>query len=235
MDRKYEGNKAKKYLKYLVILIPIVQVCSLVFFSLVGKYEKIDTDLILQSSRGIVTLSSTVTLSIITISMVYILNKNIVLRYIGNFRERTYIYPCGRNKMFTSKLNSAIHIYSTLYIFILSMVNIIYIFFGRNILPHSNSTLYLVDVLGIFNIVIMSFMISLTVILFSLIFGIKFQSTNISLITSIVSIVIIGNVVANSYILPNKVMFLISICVCLIIYFEIKYLSSLIVNDDVMC
>lgn len=235
MDRKYEYNKAKKYLKYLVILIPIVQVCSLAFFSLVGKFEKIDTDLILQSSRGIVTLSSTVSLSIITISVVYILNKNIVLRYIGNFRERTYIYPCGRNKMFTSKLNSAIYIYSVLYISILCMVNITYILFGRNILLHCNSTFYLVDVLGVFNIVIMTFMISLTVILFSLIFGIKFQSTNISLITAIVSIVIIGNLVANSYIIPNQLMFLISICVCLIIYFEIKYLSSMIANDDVMC
>lgn len=234
MYRKYESNKTKQHLKYLVVLIPIVQVCSLLFFSLVGKYEKIDTDLILQSSRGIVTLSSTVTLSIITIYVVYVLNKSIVLRYIGNFRERTYIYPNGRNKMFTSKLNSAICTYSMLYIFALSITSTIYIFFDGNVLRHTNLIFYFVDVLGIFTIVIMSLMISLTVILFSLIFGIKFQSTNVSLITAIISIVIIGNVVANSYILSNRIMLLISICVYLIIYSEIKYLSSKVKNDDVM-
>lgn len=71
-------------------------------------------------------------------------------------------------------------------------------------------------------------------LLLSLIFGMKFQSTNISLIIAIVSIVIIGNVVTNSYIFPNYTIFLMSIFSYLFIYFEIKYLSSIIVNDDVI-
>lgn len=234
MDRKYELKKARQYLKYLVILIPIFQVSFLIFFSLVGIYEKVDTDIILQSSKGIITLSSTITLSAMTIYLVYKLNKNILLRYIGNFRERTYLYPSSRSKIFISKLNSAIHMYLVFYIFILSIVNITYVYFVRDIFPYSNSTFYLGKLLGIFNIVIMSFITSLAIILFSLIFGIKFQSSNVSLITAIVSIVILGNAVANSYILPNYIIFLMSIFICIVIYFEIKYLSFTIVNDDVM-
>lgn len=234
MIRKYEMNKAKQYLKHLIILIPVIQIFSLSFFTVVGKFEKVDTDTILQSGRGIVTLSSTVTLSIVTIYVIYILNKNLISRYIGNFRERTYLYPCGRNKMFTSKLNSALYIYAMLFSITLSIVNVIYIFFSRNILALNHDLFYFADLLNVLNTVLLSLIVSVTVILCSLILGIKFQSTNISLITAVISIVIIGNIVAHSYILSNFIMLLINICICLVDYAEIKYLSSMIINDDLM-
>ncbi len=234
MIRKYESNKAKQYLKYLVILIPVVQIFSLSFFTLVGKFEKVDTDTILQSVRGIVTLSSTVTLSIITIYVIYILNKNLISRYIGTFRERTYIYPSGRNEMFTGKLKSVLCVYAILFIITLSIVNVIYIFFSNNVLLLNHTLHYFTDLLSILSIVNLSLIVSVTVILYSLIFGIKFQSTNISLITGIILIVIIGNVVANSYRLSNFNIFIINIFICLVDYTVFRYLSYLIIKDDVM-
>ena len=234
MKSRYELNKTKLYLKNIFLWILIAQILSLIFFTMIGKFEKTDTDMILQSSKGIITLSSTVTLTILTIYVTIILNKMLVVRYIGNFRERTYIYPSGRDTMFRNKLYAILYRYISRFIFIMLIVNFVYYFLfeGTNIFSKP------ISIVGIsfdvFNIVVLSALVSITILLLSIILGTRFQSINISLITSIVLIAIIGNVVANSFVLNVITILLINICICIADYVIIKYLLNKIKNDDIM-
>lgn len=234
MRNSYEHIKAKKSLKYIILIAALSHVFSLLFFTLVGRLDREEADTILTSGRGIMTLSTTLTFSILSIYIVYIMNKNLMLRYIGNFRERTYIYPIGRDTMFINKLKALVYRYMYVYILELCLINLVYVFAVNNIDALLSPLAIFDNILSIICTVIMSALISLTVLLLSIMFGLRFQSTNSSLITSIILIAIVGNAVATSYLLPNSIILLISMGIIFINYISTKYLISSIRNDDVM-
>ncbi|MGP1412043.1 MAG: hypothetical protein ACTTKD_09440 [Peptoanaerobacter stomatis] len=234
MRNSYEFIKAKKSLKYIILITAMSQVIALIFFTMVGRFESTEAETILTNSRGIMTLSSTLTFSVLTVYIVYIMNKNLLLRYIGNFRERTYIYPIGRDVMFINKLKALVYRYMYVYILELCLINLVYVFAVKNIGIVVNSLIVIEDFLSIISMVIMSALVSLAVLLLSIVSGLKFQSANASLVTSIILITIVGNAVAVSYLLLNSIILLISIGMIFIDYISIKYLLSRIKNDDVM-
>ena len=47
MINSYEKHMAKTNLKNIVLWIIVVHIFSLIFFSMIGKFEKIDSDFIL--------------------------------------------------------------------------------------------------------------------------------------------------------------------------------------------
>ena len=122
----YEIQKLKNIIRYLFVWIIVVQIISLIFFTIIGKFETVDTDSILHNIKGIITLSSTVTVTVITIYMMTIINKFLIIRYIGNFRERTYSYPKGREKMFVNKVYAIICRYIAVFMPLSIVINIIY-------------------------------------------------------------------------------------------------------------
>ena len=128
MINSYEKHMAKTNLKNIVLWIIVVHIFSLIFFSMIGKFEKIDSDFILKSGEGIAVLSSTVTLSVLTIYGIYVINRKLITRYIGNFREKSYIYPSGRENIFKEKLLALIYRYASIFLFLICLLNIGYIF-----------------------------------------------------------------------------------------------------------
>ncbi|RLK62726.1 hypothetical protein D3H64_07980 [Atopobacter sp. AH10] len=96
----YEKHFSKTSFKNIALWTIVIHIFSLAFFSIVGKFEEIDADFILKSGKGIAVLASTVTLSFLTIYGIYIIDKRLVVRYTGDFRERSYIYPSGRENVF---------------------------------------------------------------------------------------------------------------------------------------
>lgn len=228
---RYEVGKMKKVFKNLFLWILIVQILSLIFFTIVGKFEVDDMDDILQNGKGIITLSITITLSVVTIYAVMLINRVIIKRYIGNFRERTYTYATGRDQMFRAKIYAFIYKYMIVFVIYTLLINTVFYLFCI-----ITSFIKFTTPVYVFlpNIVLLSVLVSITIILISGICGIYYQSTNICLITSIILIALIGNLVANTYDLDALFVLIINVGLCVINFSLIKFLEHHIRVDDLL-
>lgn len=230
----YEIKKMKKDFKNLFVWILISQTFSLIFFSIVSKFEATDTDTILKSVKGISTLATTVTLTIITIYAVMIINKILVIKYIGNFRERTYTYPTGRNQMFRDKIYAFFYNYMLKFIIYVFIINTVYYLFCTTTSFIKITKPIYIFLPSLFNSTILSLFISIIIILLSVVSGIYYQSTNKCLITSIILVALIGNIVASTYNLNNFFIMTINIILYTVIFSLVKFLKNYIKVDNLL-
>lgn len=230
----YEVENMKKDFKYFYVLASIIQVISLLFFTIIGKTETEDTNSILQDMKGIMTLSLTITLCIITIYAVMFLNKQFVRRYIGNHRERTYTYPTGRNEMMKNKIYAFFWQY--VQAFVLSSLFINIVFYSFCWLTNVFTTIPSIYT-GISTFIllsILSVLVSIAIILISIIFGLYMHSTNKCLIMCIVLVASIGNVVAYSYILHSGLLLVTNIGLCVMNICLYSLVKHRIQSDDML-
>ncbi|MCW6702219.1 hypothetical protein NH288_09000 [Anaerococcus sp. NML200537] len=231
--KEYEKIKTKKYMKNLNLFIVLVHIFSLIFFTIVGKLDNSGEDYVLQNASGLTSLATTITMSFTTIYVVYLMNKNFIIRYIGRSRERMYLYPSGRDEIFKNKLFTSISFFSKSFFLIVVLVNILFLFSSRIInISLAGGLIY--NLVDIFVISILALLVSITMITSSTLFGIKLQSTNVSLITSVVLVALLGNLVAGTY--NISIIYIGLICVLIILsnYLISKYLLSYIFNIDIM-
>lgn len=231
--KEYEKIKTKKYMKNLNLFIVLVHVLSLIFFTIVGKLDNSDGDYILQNASGLTSLATTITMSFTTIYVVYLMNKNFIIRYIGKSRERMYLYPSGRDEIFKNKLFTSLSFLSKSFFSIVILMNILFLFFSR-IINISFTGGLIHNLVDIFAISILALLVSITMIILSTLFGIKFQSTNVSLITSVGLVALLGNIVAETYSISSIYIGLICASMILSNYLISKYLLSYIFNIDIM-
>lgn len=231
--KEYEQIKTRKYMKNLNLFIVLVHVFSLIFFTIVGKVDNTDGDYILQNASGLTSLATTITMSFTTIYVVYLMNKNFIIRYIGKSRERMYLYPSGRDEIFKIKLFTSLSVFAKSFFSIVVLVNILFLFSSRIInISFSGGLIYnLADMLAI---TILALIVSITMITSSTLVGIKVQSTNVSLITSVGLVALLGNIVAGTY--SISIIYIGLICALIILsnYLISKYLLSYIFNIDIM-
>lgn len=231
--KEYEKIKTKKYMKNLNLFIVLVHIFSLIFFTIVGKLDNSGEDYVLQNASGLTSLATTITMSFTTIYVVYLMNKNFIIRYIGRSRERMYLYPSGRDEIFKNELFTSISFFSKSFFLIVVLVNILFLFSSRIInISLAGGLIY--NLVDIFVISILALLVSITMITSSTLFGIKLQSTNVSLITSVVLVALLGNLVAGTY--NISIIYIGLICVLIILsnYLISKYLLSYIFNIDIM-
>lgn len=231
--KEYEKIKTKKYMKNLNLFIGIVHIFSLIFFTIVGKLDNSERDYILQNAFGLTSLATTITMSFTTIYVVYLMNKNFIIRYIGRSRERMYLYPSGRDEIFKNKLFTSISFLSKSFFSIVVLVNILFLL-GSRIINISFTGGLIYNFVYILSITILALLASITMITSSTLFGIKFQSINVSLITSVGLVALLGNIVAGTY--SISIIYIGLICVLIILsnYLISKYLTSYIFNIDIM-
>lgn len=231
--KEYEKIKTKKYMKNLNLFIVIVHIFSLIFFTIVGKIDNSEGDYILQNAFGLTSLATTITMSFTTIYVVYLMNKNFIIRYIGRSRERMYLYPSGRDEIFKNKLFTSISFLSKSFFSIVVLVNILFLL-GSRIINISFTGGLIYNFVYILSITILALLASITMITSSTLFGIKFQSINVSLITSVGLVALLGNIVAGTY--SISIIYIGLICVLIILsnYLISKYLTSYIFNIDIM-
>lgn len=231
--KEYEKIKTKKYMKNLNLFIGIVHIFSLIFFTIVGKLDNSERDYILQNAFGLTSLATTITMSFTTIYVVYLMNKNFIIRYIGRSRERMYLYPSGRDEIFKNKLFTSISFLSKSFFSIVVLVNILFLL-GSRIINISFTGGLIYNFVYILSITILALLASITMITSSTLFGIKFQSINVSLITSVGLVALLGNIVAGTY--SISIIYIGLICVLIILsnYLISKYLRSYIFNIDIM-
>lgn len=231
--KEYEQIKTRKYMKSLKLFIVLVHVLSLIFFTIVGKLDNSEGDYILQNVSGLTSLATTITMSFTTIYVVYLMNKNFIIRYIGKSRERMYLYPSGRDEIFKNKLFTNLGFLSKSFFSIVILVNILFLFSSRIInISFTGELIY--NLVDIFAISILALLVSITMIILSTLFGIKFQSTNVSLITSVGLVALLGNIVAETYSISSIYIGLICALVILSNYLISKYLLSYVFNIDIM-
>ena len=230
--REYEKIKTKKYMKNLNLFIVVVHIFSLMFFTIVGKFDY-EGDYVLQNVSGLTSLATTVTMSFTTIYVVYLMNKNFIIRYIGKSRERMYLYPSGRDEIFKNKLFTSLSFLSKPFLSIVIIVNILFLFSSRIInISFTGGLIYnLVDILSKS---ILALIVSFTMITLSNLFGIKLQSTNVALITSVGLVALLGNIVAGTYSISTIYIGLICALMYLSNYLISRYLLSYIFNLDIM-
>ncbi|GFE45242.1 hypothetical protein [Streptococcus canis] len=144
-----------------------------------------------------------------------------------------YLYPSGRDEIFKNKLFTSLSFLSRSFFSIVIIVNILFLFCSRIInISIAGGLIYnLVDMVAI---TMLALLVSITMITSSTLFGIKFQSTNLSLITSVGLVALFGNIVAGTY--SISIIYIGLICALMILsnYLLSKYLLSYVFNIDIM-
>ena len=231
--KEYEKIKTKKYMKNLNLFIAVVHIFSLIFFTIVGKFDNSEGDYVLQNVSGLTSLATTVTMCFTTIYVVYLINKNFIIRYIGKSKERMYLYPSGRYEIFKNKLFTNLSFLSVSFLPIVSIVNILFLLVAKIInINQTEGLIY--NSINIFAICIFAMLVSIAMIIFSILLGIRFQSTNVSLITSVVLVAFLGNIVAGTYNIPVTYIILTSALILLSNYLISKFLLSYVSKVDIM-
>ena len=229
---KYELKKQSCHFRYFLWTNILINLLSLIFFSLVSYFEKNGEDSIITSSIGIISLASTLTVSISIIYGVVIWNRFLLRHYIGSAREIIYLFPGGRGEIFISKIISLSLLCFINLVFVLFSENLIFYFVGKFLGFMSLNSFS--DILKITYMSIFVGIFSLTIILISILIGQVFQSTNISIIASIIIVSIMSNMIAFSYKFNSGIILLLIIGIFFLNYFLKNILINRVKNDDVI-
>ncbi|MGX7031497.1 accessory regulator AgrC [Vagococcus zengguangii] len=101
---QYEMSKIKSTWSKVFLITILIQLISFMFFSVVGKFDgSSDT---ISSFQGIIALSNTVSMCGISIYGAVLLRKELVRFYVGDQRNRTFLFPVGRQELLMKKTSS---------------------------------------------------------------------------------------------------------------------------------
>lgn len=194
---KFETSKLGKSTRIVFLLSFLTQIVFLIFFALVGQFDVSSSDEVLKNLVGIGSISSTITLSVLSIYGAVLMNHSIVKNYIGEARIRLYSLPNGRSVLFKAKIYAFVNrvLYSQFaglllanFLFWIGVSLGLFKGIDSNGL---NSTLLLLLLTAVTTLV------TLSIVLISVVVGIHFSSTQITLISVLLMIVCLGNVVAQ--------------------------------------
>ncbi len=181
---------------------------------------------------GVMTLATTVTVTVAIVFGVVLFNCLLLIHYIKHEREITYLFPEGRTTIFLFKLYGLCANFLISFFPIVLLENIIYYFscefFGFMILNSFGSYFKVICIVGF------SALFSLVLILISILIGQKFQATNISIITSIIMVFIVGNFTAFLYRIPSIIIILFILVSLIAVLIVIKLLVYKIQRDDII-
>ena len=229
----YEFQKQASHFKSLFWTNIVVNFISLVFFTLVGRLDETSKELsILNYAIGVITLATTVTVTVAIIFGVVLFNRLLLIHYIKQEREITYLFPEGRSTIFLSKLYGLCANFLISFFPVVLLENIIYYFlcefFGFMIPDSFGSYFKVIYIVGF------SALFSIDLILISFLIGQKFQATNISIISSVIMVSIVGNFIAFLYRIPSIIIILLILISLIAVLIAIKFLVHKIRRDDVM-
>lgn len=230
----YEYHKIKEQLKHFSLWIGITQCLSVLFFTMIGQIDSTEDNAIFQGFDGIVALSSTVTMSVTTLYMIVKINRELLVRYIGNYRERTHTYPIGRKELFLYKLFAIVSYYFIRFIVVNFNLYFSYFIACKNLSFIKINTHNLNGIIDILLSILLSFSISIFILLVSIWGSIKYQSTNISIVISIICVALLGNFIATTYLLHYFVIIILEISVLFVSYLLMKCIGNRIQKDMIL-
>lgn len=229
---RYEFHKQATSFRGVTVTNAIVNLISLIFFSLVGHFEKSETHSILTDATGIMTLSATLTLSVAVIYGVIIGNKQVLKHYIGQAREQSFLFPNGRTTIFRNRLDAMCLHFLLSILPVLVFENLIFYAFANALRIELSA--FLAYCLKMLVIAVFVSFFSLFLVVISLIVGQQLQSTTTSVISAILLVAIFGNIVAHFYTFDSLLIFVLAVCTSTSILLERKFLSHKIQKDDII-
>lgn len=186
---RYELDKIKNVWFKVFLITLVIQMLFFMFFSFVGIFdESADT---ISSFQGIIALSNTVSMCGISIYGAVLLRKELVRFYVGNHRNRTFLFPIDRKELLVKKTSS-------FYVIILSsfgsalLISFVTEVLLNLILKFHSSNLFFEIYLGLITIVT-SCSLLFVILILSEIISIWKQSEIASIITSVVLMLIYSN------------------------------------------
>lgn len=186
---RYELDKIKNVWFKVFLITLVIQMLFFMFFSFVGVFdESADT---ISSFQGIIALSNTVSMCGISIYGAVLLRKELVRFYVGNHRNRTFLFPIDRKELLVKKTSS-------FYVIILSsfgsalLISFVTEVLLNLILKFHSSNLFFEIYLGFITIVT-SCSLLFVILILSEIISIWKQSEIASIITSVVLMLIYSN------------------------------------------
>lgn len=228
----YELKRNKKHFSGLLWTNIIVHFSFLIFFSLVGRFDSSESQTILNSSTGVMALATTVTFSVAVVYGVVLFNRLLLNHYIKQAREKTYLFPGGRLSIFWGKVCALCTYFVFNFFPVVLFENFIFYFIVNA------SRFAMISFLSYFFkvmlIVIFSTLFSLAIILLSQLFGQILQSSNTSVVASVILVSVVGNFVALLYQINNFIIILIILITLMILTIISKILANRIQKDDVI-
>jgi cytochrome bd-type quinol oxidase subunit 2 len=229
----YEYKKIKQVSPYLPLMIVLTEIIFLLFFSIVIWLDGESTSVgDLTDVEFIITLVTTITFCVVVVYATYFMNKFLVSNYIGHAKEKTYSFPSGRTHMLTQKMSAFCYRMLATFVPLALLVSIVFIIFSQ-IVSLFNEVELLPVMLHLSMFMLIVSMLIITVVLLSIIAGLHYQSTNISLITTVILVTILSNFVARS---PMNIIFQIIIVGLLVVInmMIFKYIQNKVKIDDVI-
>lgn len=194
---KFESKKLVKSSWIVMIASFVTQFSFLIFFALIGQLDSSSSDEILKNVVGVGAISSTITLSIISIYAAVLMNHSIVENYTGEARVRLYSFPSGRGILFKSKVVAFINRVIFPELIGLFLANAFF-WVGTLVGIFKSDGSVLNSALLLLLLTVVTTLITLSIVLLSVILGIRFSSTQITLVSVIIMIAILGNLIAHS-------------------------------------
>ena len=192
---KFEFNKVKRYLMPLFYITVATQTAALYFFAVVGRFDHDETNSIMMSYAGIAGLASVITLCVMAIYGAVLASKFIVRDYIGLNKNKTYLLPVNRKEVFNAKVASLSLDVLISEVLGLVVADLIFVLTEMLFPLVSGSVTSHLGSLGVSAMVCVCFTAS--IILLASFVGI-YRSSSISVVvTSVVLVVLLGNVLTR--------------------------------------
>lgn len=235
MNKNYdfELNKLKNKKFIIFLLSLIIQLISLYFFTLVGRFDNSDSDSILKNYITLSGLASTICMCILVVYGTIVINNFIVKNYIGEDKIRFYLYPIGRSKVFYTKIKVFLSVFFKFQFLGIFIANIIFMVTETlfPILLSPNPVLS-----SFMQFFIMSFstvLLSISLIFISSVMGIFFNSNVATIIAGVILVVIFGNTLAMAFASNILITLISAITIALVAIVLIKITGINLEKDEV--
>jgi len=228
----YEYKKLNQLSKYLPLTLIVSQILSLLFFIPIFQFIPGETNN--QSvNTFILPFVTSLTFCIGTVYSSYFMNKFLLIYYIGNAKEKTYTLPLGRSDMLRQKISAFYYRFVVAFFVFIGLVNIIFII-SADVFSLMDKIEVVPDILNSFSYVLITAVLAITIVLTAIVMGLRQQSTNVNLITSIILVTILSNVIAR--VGEMAIVFQLIVLVCLMVFnfLIIKYIQNKVQFDDVI-
>lgn len=210
---QYEVKKIKKLLPKIFVIGLVTQTTAFLFFLFIGKYE--EHGKLFSSFIGLISLSTTLTICILSIVGAVFIRKLIVHLYIGNQRARMFLFPIKRSQLFLTKNVSffLIFLLGSIFSLIVSFIFelLLYAIFND---PQSLSMIVFVHSILI---KITCCLLLCSIITLSEIVAVRMQSETVTIITAVINIIGVSNIVVLGALNYTILTFILSVFIALII------------------
>lgn len=229
-----EWNKVKPCRLKIAVVTFATQLLSLFFFTVIGLIEEPGGDNIFKSYSGIAGIASAVTICVLMIYGAVILNRFLVINYIGDNRMRLYLYPVGRKHLYLIKSLAFIKLFLFAYIVGELLAFCAYFLFEIPI-NMTGAVSTLAGHIVFFALLSLSTpLLTTALIMLAGIIGIAFSSTVATIVASVSLTAITANIIAVSIMYNVYITFLSALCVSAAVCALVFIRSTIIEKEDVV-